>query len=222
MVSGSGDQTIRIWDVESGSHKVLAIGEPDWIATGITSVAISPDSRWIAAGSLDNVVRVWDVSTGALVERLRGHKDSVNSVTFSPDGGGLVSGSLDQSSKYWDITPMTTAVTTGVPVGGSTAGVSFTPEGLLVRNQGPAPVGSEDGRGERGSLCIGTFVGRQVRVSLSFFGNVMCEYQFGSSFFFLCRISSCLLQYRLMERGSYLAPTILVYSSGIQRMHSQH
>jgi len=70
---------------------------------GVTSVAISPDGRLVAAGSLDTIVRLWDVETGTLLERLRGHKDSVYSVAFTPDGRGLVSGSLDKTLKYWEL-----------------------------------------------------------------------------------------------------------------------
>ena len=85
--------------METGACKTLAILEPETIDADVTSVAISPDGRWVAAGSLDMVVRIWDVNTGALVEHLRGHKDSVYSVVFSPDGRGPVSGSLDRSLK---------------------------------------------------------------------------------------------------------------------------
>ena len=84
----------------------MTINEPDSIDAGVTSVCISPDGRLVAAGSLDTVVRIWDVATGQLVERLRGHRDSVYSVAFTPDGRGLVSGSLDKTLKYWDLRPI--------------------------------------------------------------------------------------------------------------------
>ncbi|KAI0032852.1 WD40-repeat-containing domain protein, partial [Vararia minispora EC-137] len=103
IVSGSGDRTARIWSLNDGTHKVLPIHEPETVDSGVTSVAISPDARLVAAGSLDTIVRIWDVSTGVLVERLRGHKDSVYSVAFTPDGKGLISGSLDKTLKYWDV-----------------------------------------------------------------------------------------------------------------------
>ncbi len=57
--------------------------EPEGIDAGVTSVAMSSDSRLVAAGSLDTIVRIWDVATGNLVERLRGHRDSVYSVAFT-------------------------------------------------------------------------------------------------------------------------------------------
>ncbi|KAJ7665893.1 chromatin associated protein [Mycena polygramma] len=118
IVSGSGDRTARIWDMEQGTCIVLAVddapaGAPEGGDAGVTSVAISPDGRHVAAGSLDTVVRIWDANTGALVERLRGHRDSVYSVVFTPDGRGVVSGSLDKTLKYWDVSGL--AVGTKTP-----------------------------------------------------------------------------------------------------------
>ena len=84
----------------------MTIPEPDNVDAGVTSVCISPDAKFVAAGSLDTVVRIWEVATGQLVERLKGHRDSVYSVAFTPDGKGLVSGSLDKTLKYWDVQPI--------------------------------------------------------------------------------------------------------------------
>ena len=101
IVSGSADKTARIWDMNTHESKVLTIDDDPNVDAGVTSVAISPDARFVAAGSLDTIVRIWDVATGMLVDRLRGHGDSVYSVAFTPDGKGLVSGSLDKTLKYW-------------------------------------------------------------------------------------------------------------------------
>ncbi len=72
----------------------------------MTTVAISPDTHYVAAGSLDKSVRVWSIQDAVLVERLEGvdgHKDSVYSVAFSPNGKDLVSGSLDRTIKMWEL-----------------------------------------------------------------------------------------------------------------------
>lgn len=221
IVSGSGDKTARIWDMETGACKVLAIIEPESIDAGVTSVAISPDGRWVAAGSLDMVVRIWDASTGALVERLRGHKDSVYSVAFSPDGRGLVSGSLDKSLKYWDIMPMVRAVTSGAQAGGANR-VLLRQDGLVASNQGPVPGGKKDGGGEMGSSCTVAFTGHKVRFSFlwSFVGRLcglrlLFAYNISSR---LCRTMFYPWQCRLMERGSFPAQRIVVSNSGIPRM----
>ncbi|KIM37214.1 hypothetical protein M413DRAFT_279528 [Hebeloma cylindrosporum] len=105
LISGSGDKSVRIWSMHDGSSTVLTIDDADPPNTdaGVTSVALSINGRWVAAGSLDTVVRIWDVETGKLVERLTGHTDSVYSIAFTPDGKGLVSASLDETLKYWDV-----------------------------------------------------------------------------------------------------------------------
>lgn len=76
------------------------------IEDGVTTVAMSPDGRFVAAGSLDRSVRIWDCQDGRLVERTegeQGHKDSVYSVAFSPRGDHLVSGSLDKTIRMWKL-----------------------------------------------------------------------------------------------------------------------
>ncbi len=92
---------MRLWDIETGTN-VLTLTIED----GVTTVAISPETKYVAAGSLDKSVRVWDIQQGYLVERLEGpdgHKDSVYSVAFAPNGKDLVSGSLDKTIKMWEL-----------------------------------------------------------------------------------------------------------------------
>jgi general transcriptional corepressor TUP1 len=90
-----------VWDLETGGN--LATYS---IEDGVTTVAISPNGAFVAAGSLDKSVRVWDLQKGNIIERLEGiegHKDSVYSVAFSPNGRDLVSGSLDKTIKMWEL-----------------------------------------------------------------------------------------------------------------------
>ncbi|PBK61591.1 WD40 repeat-like protein [Armillaria solidipes] len=135
IVSGSGDKTARIWDMTDGTSKVLTINDPDSLNNdaGVTSVAISPNGQFVAAGSLDTVVRIWDVATGTLLERLRGHRDSVYSVAFTPDGKGLVSGSLDKTLKYWDVSGLSASGVKSRKEGAN--GSSANGPGVLVRKE---------------------------------------------------------------------------------------
>ena len=72
-------------------------------AEGVTSVAFSPDGKYIVSGSEDTTIRMWDAQTGKLVlDPFEGHTDDVNSVAFSPDGKYIVSGSWDKTIRLWD------------------------------------------------------------------------------------------------------------------------
>lgn len=106
IASGSGDGSVRVWNLREQSSKLFAIPEEDALTDeiGVTSVSISPDGRTVAAGNLDSAVRIWDIASGKLIERLCGHSMSVYSVAFMPDGRGLLSASLDKQVKLWDIT----------------------------------------------------------------------------------------------------------------------
>ena len=98
LASGSGDQTARMWDMETGQNLLTTS-----IEYGVTTVAISPDGKLLAAGSLDRTIRVWDTTKGTLVERPEGHRDSVYSIAISPSGLELFSGSLDKTIKMWKL-----------------------------------------------------------------------------------------------------------------------
>ena len=99
-MSGSSDNTIRLWDVQTGGQ----VGNPlQGHTDAVLSVAISPDGRHIVSGSSDNTVQLWDAHTGGQVgSPLQGHTDVVLSVAFSPDGRYIVSGSRDNMIQLWD------------------------------------------------------------------------------------------------------------------------
>ena len=72
------------------------------VAEGLTDVAVSPGSTWIAASRLDGHVLLWD-GTGALRAELPGHSERVVALEFSRDGSTLASGSWDGSARIWDL-----------------------------------------------------------------------------------------------------------------------
>ncbi|KAF9058820.1 WD40-repeat-containing domain protein, partial [Rhodocollybia butyracea] len=100
IVSGSIDNSVRIWDVETGK----AEGNPiQGHTSNVKSVAFSPDGKRIVSGSDDRSVRIWNAETGKPEGNpLQGHGSGVRSVAFSPDGKRIVSGSEDMSVRIWD------------------------------------------------------------------------------------------------------------------------
>lgn len=69
----------------------------------MTSVAVSPDGRYIVSGSKDRTVVVWDLETGTPIYEINGHQAAVNSVAVRPDGKRIVSGSEDQTVEVWSL-----------------------------------------------------------------------------------------------------------------------
>ena len=69
-----------------------------------TSVAWSPDSRYIVSGSLDKTVQLWSANPSHHFTPFiyRGHTDGVSTVACSPDSKRIVSGSLDKTVQVWD------------------------------------------------------------------------------------------------------------------------
>ena len=124
------------------------------------SVSFSHDGRLVAAGCRDSIIRIWDVQTGYLVERLRGHGDSVRSVAFTPDGSGLISGSSDNKIKRWDLTPFLQCDAHMEPLQPATSSAPVSASALGRSVADPAKEG-----GERGSVCTMTFDGHNRFVS---------------------------------------------------------
>src|SRR6266498_4132641 len=98
IVSGSDDQSVRVWDAKTGEQLRELQGHTSWVS----SVAFSPGGNKIVSGSGDHSVRVWDAKTGEQLRELQGHTSCVKSVAFSPDGNKIVSGSEDHSVRVWD------------------------------------------------------------------------------------------------------------------------
>jgi WD40 repeat protein len=69
---------------------------------GLSTVAFSPNGKYVVSGSYDKTVRVWDVATGNEVTRMT-HDGPVGSAAFSPDGKYVVSSSRDKIIRVWDI-----------------------------------------------------------------------------------------------------------------------
>jgi serine/threonine protein kinase len=101
LASGSGDRTVKIWDVSDmeGREVTTLTGH----AGAVYAVAFHPTKRMVATGSWDHTIRLWDIDMSREVSRLEGHHDDIWSVAFSADGSHLASGSEDRTAKLWDV-----------------------------------------------------------------------------------------------------------------------
>jgi serine/threonine protein kinase len=99
LASGSGDNTIKIWEVAKGKELRTLTGH----SSGVYSVVYSPDGRYLASGSGDNTIKIWEVATGKELRTLTGHSSRSLSVVYSPDSRYLASGSIDNTIKIWEV-----------------------------------------------------------------------------------------------------------------------
>jgi WD40 repeat protein len=98
-LSGSEDQTVRLWDVATGREllRLRSVNEE------ILGVAISPDGREAATAVKDGTVRLWDLESGKQRLAIKAHTERATVVAFTPDGRGVLSGGWDRTLVLWDV-----------------------------------------------------------------------------------------------------------------------
>jgi WD40 repeat protein len=99
-VSASDDNTIRVWDVASGSQ-LQCFHHEGWVR----DIAISHDGTKLASNSMDDSVCLWDLSLGKRIYKLPGHGQfgGKRAVAFAPDGKSFFSWGDDMDLRKWDV-----------------------------------------------------------------------------------------------------------------------
>ncbi|KAK3935827.1 ribosome assembly protein 4 [Diplogelasinospora grovesii] len=104
LATGSGDNTARLWDTDTGTPKHTLKGHTGWVL----GVSWSPDGERLATCSMDKTVRIWDPETGkAIGQDFKGHAKWVLAVAWEPyhlwrEGTArLASASKDGTVRIW-------------------------------------------------------------------------------------------------------------------------
>jgi WD40 repeat protein len=98
LASASQDQTIKLWNLQTGQCLKTLKGHTAWV----WSIACSSDRQLLASGSCDHTVKLWNIQTGECLKTLRGHTNMVFSVSWNVDQRTLASGSSDHTVNIWD------------------------------------------------------------------------------------------------------------------------
>ncbi|WP_173046212.1 WD40 repeat domain-containing protein [Nitrospira sp. KM1] len=97
LLTGSRDQTIKMFEMPQGvEHRTLR-GHGGWIRT----MVVTPDGKVLISGGDDNTIRFWELATGRVFRTIKDHAGSIRSVTLSRDGLRLASASWDRTVKLW-------------------------------------------------------------------------------------------------------------------------
>jgi WD40 repeat protein len=132
LVSGSDDQTIKVWDTSDWNLSYTI--ETD---SFITSVAISPDNTKVAAG-LDSragsQATIWNLEDGSLFNTFWVDSFGIDSVAFSPNGELLALGG-NNKIQIWNVLDGTLIHNMpDIEIGD--INVAFSPDGQILVSSG--------------------------------------------------------------------------------------
>lgn len=99
IASGSVDETLKIWDVETGA----LINTISDTRGSILSVAFSYDDTIIAFIISNSVtINIYDITSKKICRKIRNDSE-VLSIAFSPNNLNIISGNANKTIKIWDV-----------------------------------------------------------------------------------------------------------------------
>nr|MEC4583126.1 WD40 repeat domain-containing protein [Candidatus Parabeggiatoa sp.] len=99
ILSGSYDNTVKMWHIETGEIIHTFKGHTDFVM----SVNFSPDSQAVLSGSADNTLKRWNTETGKEVDTFQRNIGWVYSIALSnKTNRAILSGSRDNTPRLWN------------------------------------------------------------------------------------------------------------------------
>jgi ribosome assembly protein 4 len=105
LASGSGDTTVRFWDVTTETPRYTCSAHKHWILF----IAWSPDGNKLASACKKGEINIWDPQNGRQLGRpMVGHKQWITWLSWQPIHSDsrcrlLASSSKDGTVRIWDV-----------------------------------------------------------------------------------------------------------------------
>jgi WD40 repeat protein/GTPase SAR1 family protein len=127
VISASFDQTLRVWDFETGECRQVLKGHSD----SVRGVAVLPEGKHIISRATDRTMKIWSVETGECARTLKNVGKDCWRVAVSVDGGTVITSAKANNLGVWDLasgkqTARLSGHTDGV------RGVAIAPDGELA------------------------------------------------------------------------------------------
>jgi WD40 repeat protein len=99
LLSGSKDETLKIWNAVTGECLKTLHGHKG----NIHALTVIGDGRFALSGGVDNLIRLWDLTSGTCVRELEGHADTIHAIAVTSDGQFALSGGEEFALRLWDL-----------------------------------------------------------------------------------------------------------------------
>ncbi|MGH9759243.1 MAG: WD40 repeat domain-containing protein, partial [Blastocatellia bacterium] len=105
LASGSEDESVKLWDVETGRVRTLTghTGYVDYVVFSLDGKMLASMAECLDDADDDKAIRLWDVGSGQLIKAVTPSASPPSAIDFSPNGKVLAVGNYGKTISLVDV-----------------------------------------------------------------------------------------------------------------------